>query len=150
MARGFEVVTDEKRKNPGVEIKLPTRGSRYAVAYDIYSPVDMVINPMERGFIWTDVKAYFGQDEALLINVRSSMGKQPVIIANSQGWVECDYYGNPDNDGNLGVNLFNLGTTDYVVKAGDRIAQCMFVNYLTADSGNTDAQRMGGFGSTNK
>lgn len=150
MARGFEVVIDEKRKNPGVEIKLPTRGSRYAVAYDIYSPIDIVIKPMERGFIWTDVKAYFGQDEALLINVRSSMGKQPVIIANSQGWVECDYYGNPDNDGNLGVNLFNLGTTDYVIKAGDRIAQCMFVNYLTADSGNTDAQRMGGFGSTNK
>ena len=150
MARGFEIVCEEKRKNPGVEIKLPTRGSRYAVAYDIYSPVDMVIKPMERGFIWTDVKAYFGQDEALLINVRSSMGKQPVIIANSQGWVECDYYGNPDNDGNLGVNLFNLGTTDYIVKAGDRIAQCMFVNYLTADSGNTDAQRMGGFGSTNK
>ena len=150
MARGFEVVTDEKRKNPGVEIKLPTRGSRYAVAYDIYSPIDMVIKPMERGFIWTDVKAYFGQDEALLINVRSSMGKQPVIIANSQGWVECDYYGNPDNDGNLGVNLFNLGTTDYVIKAGDRIAQCMFVNYLVADSGNTYAQRMGGFGSTNK
>lgn len=150
MARGFEVVTDEKRKNPGAEIKLPTRGSRYAVAYDIYSPIDMVIKPMERGFIWTDVKAYFGQDEALLINVRSSMGKQPVIIANSQGWVECDYYGNPDNDGNLGVNLFNLGTTDYVIKAGDRIAQCMFVNYLVADGGNTDAQRMGGFGSTNK
>ena len=34
MARGFEVVTDAKRKHPGVEIKLPTRGSRYAIAYD--------------------------------------------------------------------------------------------------------------------
>ena len=150
MARGFEVVTDAKRKNPGVEIKLPTRGSRYAIAYDIYSPIDAVIKPMEKQLIWTDVKAYFGTDEALLINVRSSMGKQPVMIANSQGWVECDYYGNPDNDGNLGINLFNLGTTDYVIKAGDRIAQCMFINYLVADSGNTDAQRMGGFGSTNK
>ena len=150
MARGFEVVTDAKRKHPGVEIKLPQRGSKYAVAYDIYSPIDAVIKPMERCFIWTDVKAYFGHDEALLINVRSSMGKQPVIIANNQGWVECDYYGNPDNDGNLGVNLFNLGTTDYVIKAGDRIAQCMFINYLAADSGNTDAERMGGFGSTNK
>ena len=150
MARGFEIVTEEKRKHPGVEIQLPTRGSRYAVAYDIYSPIDAVIKPMEKQLIWTDVKAYFGHDEALLINVRSSMGKQPVMIANSQGWVECDYYGNPDNDGNLGVNLINLGTTDYVIKAGDRIAQCMFINYLVADSGNTDAQRMGGFGSTNK
>ena len=150
MARGFEIVIDAMRKHPDKEIKLPQRGSKFAVAYDIYSPVDAVIKPMEKQLIWTDVKAYFGEDEALLINVRSSMGKQPVIIANSQGWVECDYYSNPDNDGNLGVNLFNLGTTDYVIKAGDRIAQCMFINYLTADSGNTDAQRMGGFGSTNK
>ena len=150
MARGFETVIDAKRKHPDKEIKLPQRGSKFAVAYDIYSPIDAVIKPMEKQLIWTDVKAYFGEDEALLINVRSSMGKQPVIIANSQGWVECDYYSNPDNDGNLGVNLFNLGTTDYVIKAGDRIAQCMFINYLTADSGNTNAQRMGGFGSTNK
>ena len=150
MARGFEIVIDAKRKHPDKEITLPQRGSKFAVAYDIYSPVDAVIKPMEKQLIWTDVKAYFGEDEALLINVRSSMGKQPVIIANSQGWVECDYYSNPDNDGNLGVNLFNLGTTDYAIKAGDRIAQCMFINYLTADSGNTDAQRMGGFGSTNK
>ena len=150
MARGFEVVTNEKRKHPNAQITLPKRGSKFAIAYDIYSPIDAVIKPMEKQLIWTDVKAYFGEDEALLINVRSSMGKQPVIIANSQGWVECDYYSNPDNDGNLGVNLFNLGTTDYVIKAGDRIAQCMFINYLVADSGNTDEKRMGGFGSTNK
>ncbi len=150
MSRGFEKVAAEKRKYPNAEIKMPARGSKYAVAYDIYSPVDAVIKPMEKQLIWTDVKAYFGQNEALLINVRSSMGKHPVMLANTQGWVECDYYGNPDNDGNLGINIFNLGTEDYIIKAGDRIAQCMFINYLTADSGNTDAQRMGGFGSTNK
>ena len=113
MARGFEIVIDAKRKHPDKEITLPQRGSKFAVAYDIYSPVDVVIKPMEKQLIWTDVKAYFGENEALLINVRSSMGKQPVIIANSQGWVECDYYSNPDNDGNLGVNLFNLGTLCY-------------------------------------
>lgn len=150
MTRGFEVVKDEKRKHPGVQIILPQRGSKHSIAYDLYSPVDAVIKPMEKLLIWTDVKAYFKEDEALLINVRSSMGKQPVIIANSQGWVESDYYSNIDNDGNLGVNLFNLGDTDYVIKKGDRIAQCMFINYLTADSGNTDKERVGGFGSTNK
>ena len=78
------------------------------------------------------------------------MGKYPIIIANSQGWVESDYYSNPDNDGNLGINLFNLGTQDYVIKEGDRIAQCMFINYLVADNGNTESVRTGGFGSTNK
>ncbi len=150
MTRGFEIVTEDKRKHPQAEIILPQRGSKFSIAYDLYSPVDVVIKPMEKQLIWTDVKAYFQPNEALLINVRSSMGKQPVVIANSQGWVESDYYSNPDNDGNLGINLFNLGTTDYVIKTGDRIGQCMFINYLIADNGNTEAKRIGGFGSTNK
>ena len=109
MARGFEIVINEKRKHPQAEIILPQRGSQFAIAYDLYSPEDVVIKPMEKHLIWTDVKAYFEQNEALLINVRSSMGKQPVMMANTQGWVECDYYSNPDTDGNLGINLFNLG-----------------------------------------
>ena len=103
--RGFEVICDEKRKHPDVEIQLPTRGSKHAIAYDIYSPIDTVIQPMEKELIWTDVKAYFQTNEALLINVRSSMGSHPITVANAQGWIECDYYNNPKNDGNLGVNL---------------------------------------------
>lgn len=147
--RGFEVVKDEKRKTTG-EITLPTRGTSKAIAYDIYSPIDIIINPMTNGMIWTDVKAYFQDDEALLINVRSSMGNQPIMLANTQGWVESDYYNNKKNDGNLGVNLFNLGTTPYIIKVGDRIAQCMFIKRLDSDNGNTDTIRTGGFGSTGK
>ena len=146
--RGFEIVRDDARKFADKEIKLPTRGTSKAIAYDIYSPVDLTIEPMTNGMIWTDVKSYFNDDEALIINVRSSMGKQPIMLANTQGWVESDYYGNVDNDGNLGVNLFNLGKTPYVIKEGDRIAQCMFIKRLDADNGNTDTVRAGGFGST--
>lgn len=151
MARGFERVADEFKKHPeNAEIKLPQRGTEHSVAYDIFCPIDTVIKPMDKQLIWTDIKAYFGTDEALLVNVRSSMGKVPVVIANSQGWIESDYYQNPENDGNIGVNLFNLGKEDYVIKKGDRIAQCMFINYLVADSGNSENQRVGGIGSTGK
>ncbi len=146
--RGFEAVSDKMRKTTG-EITLPKKGTSKAIAYDIYSPIDVTIPPMESCMIWTDVKAYFQDNEALLINVRSSMGKQPVIIAHNQGWVECDYYDNPQNEGNLGVNLFNLGKTDYVIKHGDRIAQAMFIHKLDADNGDADTVRQGGFGSTN-
>ena len=105
---------------------------------------------MTSEMIWSDVKAYFKDDEALIINVRSSMGKQPIMLANTQGWIESDYYSNSDNDGNLGINLFNLGKTPYVIKTGDRIAQCMFINRLDSDNGNTDDVRTGGFGSSGK
>ena len=105
---------------------------------------------MQSAMIWTDVKAHFNEDEALLLNIRSSMGKQPVMIANTQGWIDSDYYSNPDNDGNIGIRLFNLGNTSYVVKTGDRIAQGMFVKYLVADNGNTDCVRKSGFGSSGR
>ena len=149
MSRYFEVVSKRYRKTTG-EIFLPTRATKCSVAYDFYSPVTVTIPPMQSVMIWTDVKAEFNTDEALLINVRSSMGKHPVMIANTQGWIESDYCNNPDNDGNIGIRLFNLGTESYVIKAGDRIAQGMFIKYLEADNGNTDTERQGGFGSSGK
>lgn len=145
--RYFEVVKDEHRKNSG-DIKLPTRATKNSIAYDFYSPISVDIEPMCSQMIWTDVKAIFGNDEALLINVRSSMGKQPIMIANTQGWIESDYANNPDNDGNIGFRLFNLGKTTYTVHAGDRIGQGMFIKYLTTDDDNTTATRVGGYGST--
>jgi len=147
MNRYFEVVSDDYRKTKG-EIKLPTRATKSSIAYDFYSSTDVTIKPMQSALIWTDVKAKFNDNEALLINVRSSMGKQPIMLANTQGWVESDYYSNPDNDGNIGINLLNLGNTPYIIEKGDRIAQGMFINYLTTDDDNTTAERLGGFGST--
>lgn len=148
--RHFEVVSDKFRKNGAVDITLPHRATAHSIAYDFHSPVDAIIKPSSSVMIWTDVKAIFGTDEALLVNVRSSMGKQPIIIANTQGWIECDYANNPDNDGNIGIRLYNLGDTDYVIRAGDRIGQGMFIKYLTTDDDNASGERTGGFGSTNK
>ena len=149
MSRYFELVKDKYRKSTG-EVILPKRATKSSVAYDFYSPINITISPLQSAMIWTDVKAHFNEDEALLLNVRSSMGKQPVMIANTQGWIDSDYYSNPDNDGNIGIRLFNLGNTSYVVKSGDRIAQGMFVKYLVADNGNTDCTRKSGFGSSGR
>jgi len=80
--------------------------------------------------------------------VRSSQGKQPVMIANTQGWIESDYADNIDNDGNIGFRFYNLGDTDYVINIGDRIGQGMFINYLITDNDASDGIRVGGFGSS--
>lgn len=146
--RRFEVVEEQFRKNSG-EIKLPTRGSMHSAGYDFYSPVDITIKPGEMGMIWTDIKASMYYDNVLLLFVRSSMGKHPVVIANGTGIIDSDYYGNPDNDGNIGFRLLNLGDTSYEIKKGDRIGQGMFTKYLTIKDDNTTTERTGGFGSTN-
>ena len=149
MNRYFEVVSDKFRKTNG-EITLPTRATKSSIAYDFYSPVAVTIPPMQSVMIWTDVKVHFNGDEALLLNVRSSMGKHPVMIANTQGWIESDYCHKQDHEGIIGCRLLNLGTEPYVINVGDRIMQGMFIKYLVADNGNTDNTRQGGFGSSGK
>ena len=145
--RFFEVVRDECRKNEG-EIKLPTRATKHSSGYDFYSPVDVTIPPHEMVMIWTDVKASMYWDNALLIMPRSSMGAQPIMIANTIGNIDSDYYSNPKNDGNIGIRLFNLGDTPYEINVGDRIAQGIFVKYGTVKDDNATGERKSGFGST--
>ena len=145
--RYFEVVKDEYRKHSG-DIKLPTRATKGSAGYDFYSPISVDIEPMCSQMIWTDVCSKFEDDEVLLINVRSSMGKQPVMIANTQGVIDPSYYGNQDNGGNIGIRLFNLGKTIYTVHAGDRVAQGTFVKYLITDDDDATAERVSGYGST--
>ena len=145
--RYFEVVKNEHRKNEG-KIKLPTRATEHSSGYDFYSPVDVTIPPHEMVMIWTDVKAHMYYDNALMIIPRSSMGKQPVMIANTVGLIDSDYYGNESNDGNIGFRLLNLGDTPYEIKAGDRIGQGVFIKYGTVKDDNVTQTRTGGYGST--
>jgi dUTP pyrophosphatase len=99
--------------------------------------------------IWTDIKAHMYYDNVLLLFVRSSMGKHPVVLANGTGIVDSDYYGNESNDGNIGFRLLNMSDTPYEVKIGDRIGQGIFVKYGTVKDDATTTTRSGGFGSTN-
>ena len=146
--RGFEVVIDEMRKSDG-EITLPTAGTSKAMAYDFYSTKDFVVHPNSIAKVWTDVKAYMQDDECLILNVRSSMGGK-WMLANTQGWIDMDYYSNESNDGNIGIFLKNISDEVQTIHKGDRIAQGAFFRFLKADNGNTDEVRTGGFGSTNK
>ena len=99
--RGFEVVIDDKRKTEG-EITLPTRGSSKAMAYDFYANNDYVIEPDAIAKVWTDVKAYMKEDECLIVNVRSSMGGK-LMLANTSGWIDSDYYSNKGHPDNMSV-----------------------------------------------
>ena len=78
------------------------------------------------------------------------MGKIPVVIANGTGIIDSSYFGNPDNDGNIGFRLLNLGDKPYVINVGDRIGQGIFSKYLITDDDNASGDRLGGFGSSGK
>lgn len=156
MKRRFEVVRDKFRKHPEQNIKLPERADSRSCAYDFYSAEDFILHPGERRLTFTDVKAQMFFDNRLEINTRSGNGtKHGIVLANTIGYIDASYYNNEDNDGNIGICLFNLGSEDFVVKVGDRIAQGTFTRYLIADDDKykhkiDNAPRQGGFGSTGK
>ena len=148
MTRGFEVVEDWARRTDG-EVKLPERGTSKAMAYDFFANTNYTVKPNEIVKIWTDVKAYMRDNEALIINVRSSMGGK-FMLANSQGWIDADYFNNESNDGNVGIFLKNISDKPITILRGDKIAQGMFINFLIADNGNVETERTGGFGSSGR
>ena len=145
--RGFEIVSDWQ----GQGINLPRRRTAASAGYDIEAAAEMVIKQGEMALVPTGLKAYMQPGEVLTLNIRSSMAvKHGLLLSNSVGIIDADYYDNPGNEGHIMVALTNLGKADFTINKGERIAQGIFLTYLTADNDTAGegAARQGGFGST--
>ncbi len=149
--RGFEVAKGFEDKG----INIPVRKTKNSAGYDIEAAEDVMVPAFKAGMkptlIKTGLKAYMQADEMLcLYNRSSNPGKKGLILANSVGIVDSDYYGNPDNDGHIMFAFFNFKDEDVEIKKGDCIGQGIFEKFLIVDGDNAEGQRMGGFGSTSK
>ena len=146
--RGFEVVPDEFRKHPDVDIQSPQRNDKRSAGYDLRVPCRMVIPPHSHSELeFTDVCAYMQDDEVLKVFVRSSIGcKKGLILANGTGIIDASYYPR-----NIGVKFYNTTDKEVVLEENERVCQCIFEKYLTADEDDCmNENRHGGFGSSNK
>lgn len=149
--RGFEVAKGFENSN----INLPVRKTRFSAGYDIEAAEDTTIPSFKKGIkptlIKTGLKAYMEQDEVLILANRSSNpGKKGLILANSIGVIDSDYYGNPENDGHIMFAFYNIKEEDIEIKKGDAIGQAIFQKFLTTDNDVSSGERIGGFGSTSK
>ena len=110
---------------------------------------DQALKPV---LVPTGIKAYMQPDEVLMLFNRSSGPlKRRLILPNGVGIIDADYYNNPANEGEIFVQLLNYGLFDYHIKKGERIAQGIFMPYLTSDEESMPKNdRAGGFGSTKK
>ena len=120
--RGFEIA--KGFENAGINI--PKRSTKNSAGYDIEAAEDVIIPSFKKGqkpiLIKTGLKAYMGEDEVLILANRSSNpGKKGLILANSIGVVDSDYYENPDNDGHIMFAFFNVKDEDIEIKKGERI-----------------------------
>ena len=149
--RGFEIAKGFEDKG----INSPIRKTKYSAGYDIEAAEDTVIPSFKKGMnptlVKTGLKAYMQDDEVLLLYNRSSNPKKKgLIMANSVGVIDKDYYGNPDNDGHFMFAFYNIKEEDIVIKKGEAIGQAIFQKYLVTDDDSAEGERMGGFGSTGR
>ena len=148
--RGFEIAKGFE----GEQINLPKRSTKNSAGYDIEAAENCVVPVFKLGqkptLVKTGLKAYMQEDEVLILANRSSNpGKKGLILANSIGVVDSDYYGNPDNDGHIMFAFYNFKEEDVEIKKGERIGQGIFQKYLITDNDSANGERTGGFGSTN-
>lgn len=104
---------------------------------------------MEPTFIHTGIKACMEEDEVLYIYNRSSGPKKlGLVLANSVGVIDSDYYNNQGTDGEIVFAYYNFLPFDIKIKKGDKIGQGVFQKFLRADNAKVGGIREGGFGST--
>ena len=149
--RGFEIAKGFEDK----DIHLPVRKTKYSAGYDVEAAEDVIIPSFKSGMkptlVKTGLKAYCQDDEYyMLLNRSSNPFKKGLVLANSVGIIDKDYYGNEDNDGHFMYAYYNFFDEDLLIKKGDVIGQVIFQKYLTVDDDIADGERTGGFGSTNK
>ena len=144
MSRGFEKVSTYSNVN------LPRRATKLSAAYDLYSAAEVTIEAGQMGQIPTGVKAYFQDDEVLYLYSRSSFPiKYGLILPNSVGVIDADYYNNSNNEGELFLLVYNITNYAVTVPQNERIAQAVFAKVLRSDDDLVnDEIRKGGFGST--
>ena len=149
--RGFEVAKGFEDKG----INLPVRKTKYSAGYDVEAAEDVVIPSFKPGMkptlVKTGLKAYCQDDEYfMLLNRSSNPFKKGLVLANSVGIIDKDYYCNQDNDGHFMYAYYNFFTEDLLIKKGEVIGQVIFQKYLVVDDDTADGDRKGGFGSTSK
>ena len=98
----------------------------------------------------TGVKCKLDPGSFLQLSVRSSSPlKYWLMLANGVGIIDADYYNNPDNEGEIFLQIYNLSPFNIQIKEGEAIGQGIILPYGVTEDDVVMGDRTGGFGSTN-
>ena len=146
------MVKFEKVKRIEEDIKLPERSTLNSAGYDFFAIEDIMFNPKTITRVFTGIKCELMPNQVLILANRSSNpSKKGLILLNGIGVVDADYYGNPDNDGEIAFEFYNMLDEVVEIKKGEKLGQGLILKFdKTEDDyiSNPNNTRAGGFGST--
>lgn len=143
------MVKFEKVNKITEDIKLPERSTLNSAGYDFFAIEDVTIPAKKLTRVMTGVKCELMPNQVLILANRSSNpSKKGLILANGIGVVDADYYGNPDNDGEMGFEFYNILDEDIVIKKGEKLGQGIIIKFDKTEDDYVIKTRESGWGST--
>lgn len=135
--------------------EIPRYETENSAGLDLRALLDepMIIKPMERVLVPTGIFLEIPNGFEGQVRARSGLSiKYGLTMVNGVGTVDSDYRGE------LKVPMINLGSEEFKVESGDRIAQIVFAKYETVSFESVDSTEelektergTGGFGHTGR
>lgn len=134
----------------GKDLEMPYYMTEGSAGVDLRAAVDenIILKPMERRLIPTGFAMALPKNFEAQIRPRSGLAyKNGITVLNSPGTIDSDYRGE------VKVLLINLGSEDFVIERGARIAQMIIQKYektafSVVDELDETDRSSGGYGST--
>ena len=136
-----------KIKRIDKSLPLPEYQTTGAVAFDLYSRLDMVVKPKTLERLPTNVIIAIPKGYMLEIKDRSSTLKKKGLLV-STGYIDNDYCGETDE---ILLQVYNLSDNDVKIEKGERLGQGVFIKIDIAEweeAETMEGASRGGFGST--
>ena len=153
---GYDMVAAEDYVIPSLWQMVTDVKSLWPVADDEFVTTEMMGQfTKQTGFkptlVSTGMKCKLDPGTWLQLSVRSSSPlKYWLMMGNGIGVIDADYYNNPDNEGEIFFQIYNLSPFNIQIKKGEAIGQAVILPYGVTEDDVAGGERTGGFGSTSK
>lgn len=139
-----------KQLTHGNDLPLPSYATSHSAGLDLMAAIDedVVLTKGERKLIPTGIAIALPEGYEAQIRPRSGLAlKNGITVLNTPGTIDADYRGE------IGVILINLGSEDFTITRGMRIAQMIIsqfshVGFTLVEDLSETKRGVGGFGST--
>lgn len=153
---GYDMVAAKDYVIPSLPLMCEEAKLLWPVEVDEYVSLEQMADFTKKiGFkptlVSTGMKCKLDPGSWLQLSVRSSSPlKYWLMLGNGIGIIDADYYNNPDNEGEIFFQIYNLSPFNIQIKKGDAIGQATILPYGITSDDVVMGERTGGFGSTSK
>jgi dUTP pyrophosphatase len=134
----------------GADLPIPSYATTGSAGLDLRSAEALTLKPGARALVATGIAIALPENTEAQVRPRSGLAvKHGVTVLNAPGTIDADYRGE------IKVPLINLGSDDFIIARGDRIAQMVVapvvqVTLAEVTSLDETERGQGGFGSSGK